>query len=55
MHVDDIMTAVTDANGQAKLNLRQPQSDGSGQSSGVTRDELSTDATLNIAGMYEVD
>ena len=55
MHVDDIMTAVTDANVQAKLNLRQPQSDGSWQSSGLTRDELSTDATLNIAGMYEVD
>ena len=49
------ITGVTDANGNAKFYIRQSQPDGSGISSGVTRDELTATCTMNFSGMYEVD
>jgi len=48
------LNGATDANGTAKFWLKQWSATG-GNSANVTRDEISTDATLNFSGMYEVD
>jgi hypothetical protein len=48
------LNGITDANSTAKFWLKQ-WSATTGNGANVTRDELSTDATLNFSGMYEVD